>query len=233
MVFGTHQRLKSSPDSRVVLDGNEIQRVYEYKYLGLLFDPTLSWEKHAEVMCNKISKRLGVLRKVRDYLDRKTAHMLYNALVLPLFDYCDIVLGQGNSGILTRLQRLQNRGGRIILGWRRFTHTQDILNELKWLSVKERVMLHTGIMMYKCYTKDCPRYLYDSIQYAQARPSCNTRASMLQQPVPSSHKLSTGQRCFTYHGPKFVDKLDFRLSDCETLGQFKGNTTRYLVNNRL
>ncbi len=36
--------------------------------------------------------------------------MMYDALILPLFDYCNIVIGNGKSGILTRLQRLQNRG---------------------------------------------------------------------------------------------------------------------------
>ncbi len=81
-----------------------------------------------------------MFRRVREYLDKNTATMMYNALILPLFDYCNIVIGNGNSGILTRLQRLQNRGGRIILGWTRYSHSSDILRELKWLSIRERIV---------------------------------------------------------------------------------------------
>ncbi len=37
--------------------------------------------------------------------------MMDNTLMLPLFDYWNVVVVNRKSGILTRLQRLQNRRG--------------------------------------------------------------------------------------------------------------------------
>ncbi len=91
-----------------MLNGTELEQVHQYKYFGLLFDPTLKWETHTKVLCHKISKR-GVFRRVRGYLDRRVSGMLYNALLLPFYDYCNVVVGNGKSGILTRPHRLQNR----------------------------------------------------------------------------------------------------------------------------
>ncbi len=68
-----------------------------------------------------------VSRRVRGYLDRRASSMMYNALILLVFDYCNVVVGNGKTGILTGLQRLQNRGRHIILGWNKYSHSSDIL----------------------------------------------------------------------------------------------------------
>jgi hypothetical protein len=208
-------------------------KVYQYKYLGLLFDPALTLDKHAEVLCGKLAQRIGVLRRVRSYLDLRVATMMYNALILPVFDYCNIVVGKGSSSNLGRLQRLQNRGGRVLLQWNRYTHSIDILNALKWLSVEERVKLNTAVMMYKCEKKECPKYLYDSIQYNIARNSCNTRGSSVQKTVPSAYKLVCGQKSFTYQGPKLVLALNFNVSDCQSVNVSKSRMTQFLVTARM
>ncbi len=57
MFYGTHKRLIDiSPEMSVMLNGTELEQVQQYKYVGLLFDPALTWEKHAEIVCHKISK---------------------------------------------------------------------------------------------------------------------------------------------------------------------------------
>ena len=107
MIFGTHKCLHKTPVVHVKLNGVELEHVYQYKYLGLLFDPALTWDKHADVLCAKLAQRIGVLRWVRDYLDLRVATMMYNTLILAIFDYCNIIVGKRSTNILSRLQRLQ------------------------------------------------------------------------------------------------------------------------------
>ncbi len=126
----------------------KLEQVQQYKN-----DSALTWEKHAEVVYVKISKRLGVFRRVRGYSDRRVASMMYNTLILSLFDYNNAVVGNRKSGIPTRLQRLQNRGC-IILGWNRYSHRLDIIRELRWLSIVVRVKLHIGVMVFECHQKE-------------------------------------------------------------------------------
>ncbi len=81
-------------------------------------------------MANTISQRLDVFKKVRRHLTGETSKMLNNRLPLPLFDYCDIGIAKSN-----RLQKLQNRGARIILNVNRRSHVVDMLRNHMWLDV--------------------------------------------------------------------------------------------------
>ncbi len=110
----------------VTVNGQELERVNQYKYLRVFLDTCLDWNDHIGVTAGKISQRLGVLGRVRRHLTLDTAKMLYNSLVLPLFDYCDMVIGNLNKTNLRRLQKLQNRGGRIILKADSRTHIMTL-----------------------------------------------------------------------------------------------------------
>ena len=52
---------KINKDSITVKLGNsDIQRVSSTKFLGVTIDENLSWVNHVDVICNKISKNIGV-----------------------------------------------------------------------------------------------------------------------------------------------------------------------------
>ena len=80
------------------ISNTRLQRVNKFKYLGVLLDNTLSWKDHVEYIGNKISSRLGILRRARKVLPKPTCQMLYNTLVLPLFHYCSPVWGSCGVG---------------------------------------------------------------------------------------------------------------------------------------
>ena len=49
------------------------------------------WQDHISAIVNKVNQRLGVLARVKQMLPLQSRLTLYNSLVLPLFDYSDIV----------------------------------------------------------------------------------------------------------------------------------------------
>ena len=106
------------------------------KYLGVILDPCLTWNEHIEHIGNKILSRLGMLRRARKVIPKEACITLFNAMVLPLFDYCYVVwdgCGQGNKNYLDRLLK---RAAGIIAG-RKATDT-DIQQTLKWPSLQCR-----------------------------------------------------------------------------------------------
>ena len=98
-------------------------------------------------------------KRVRAYMDEKMALQLYSALILPLFDYCDTVYGNCNITQLIKMQRLQNRAGKIIQKLPFDTPTHEVLSNLKWFYVTERVFYHRCILAYKCLNQLAPKYL--------------------------------------------------------------------------
>ncbi len=140
----------------VTVNSQELERVNQYKYLGVFLDTCHDWNHHIGVTAGQISERLSVLRRVRRRQTVDTAKMLYNSLVLPLFDYCDVVIGNLNKTNLRRLQKLQNRGARIILKAESRTHINDMMSDLKWLTIEQRHKLHTSVMVYKVMKRLAP-----------------------------------------------------------------------------
>ena len=65
MLFGTRQKLEHSSDTEIQLHGQNIERVKSFCYLGVTLDEHLSWNEHIEIICNKVSKRLGLPSCIR------------------------------------------------------------------------------------------------------------------------------------------------------------------------
>ncbi len=61
--------------------------------------------------------------------------MLYNSMILSVFDYCDSILGNLNVSYLDCIQKVQNCGAQITQGLDRHSHVSDILCELKWFNI--------------------------------------------------------------------------------------------------
>ena len=101
--------------------------------------------------------------QVRPFVNREILLLIYNALVQPFFDYYDIVWDSLSAGLATRLQRLQNRAGRIILRANYETRSEEVLKTLEWENLSARRMKHKAIAMYKVLYENAPKYLKDDI----------------------------------------------------------------------
>ncbi len=51
--------------------------------------------------------------------------MLYNCMILPLFNYCDVVFGNLNVSHQDHIQKLQNYDAPANLGLDRYSHVSD------------------------------------------------------------------------------------------------------------
>ena len=103
MLFGTRNKLKMAGDAPIIINGDVIERVQEFKYLGIILDETLSFEPHINYVYNKASRKLRALRKVRECMDQEISLKLFKSLVLPHFDYCDTVYMTAAQATLNKL----------------------------------------------------------------------------------------------------------------------------------
>ena len=104
----------------IIINNTYVENVKNLKYLGLLLGHTLSWKEHVENIGNKISPRLGMLRRARKVLPNPTCLMLYNTTVLPLFDYCSSVwdsCGVGNKVSSGQAEQTSCQYYRKTIGW--------------------------------------------------------------------------------------------------------------------
>ena len=90
MLFRNHY-YRGNTELKMQVNNVVLEQVNSYKYLGIMLDQNLNFNMHVDYMCNKTRKKLGMLKRVRKYITIDTALLLYKTLVVPLFDYGDIV----------------------------------------------------------------------------------------------------------------------------------------------
>jgi hypothetical protein len=48
----------------------------------------LAWSNHLEILANKISKKLGVLKRLKPFMSGDALLKVYNCIIFPHFNYC-------------------------------------------------------------------------------------------------------------------------------------------------
>jgi hypothetical protein len=66
----------------------------------------LKWDKHNEVQCKIISNSIALLKRARPFVLRHTLIKMYNAFLLPQFNYCSTIWNDGSCTIISKLSRL-------------------------------------------------------------------------------------------------------------------------------
>ena len=95
---------------KFVINNLELLQVEVYKYLGVFVDVKLNFQsQHKKVLAN-VNAKLAHFRKIRYYLTKRAAIMIYKCTILPLLEYADFICDQGLVYINKALQKLQNRG---------------------------------------------------------------------------------------------------------------------------
>ena len=109
-------------------------------------DPILGYNKHISSVLRLIQHKLSVLGKVKRYMNRSTAMKVYKTMVLPYFDYADVIFQIANGTDLDKLQRLQNRGLKLCLGRERLFSTERAHIEagVPFLRIEGRPMFSTS-----------------------------------------------------------------------------------------
>ena len=90
MFFGIWPNLAKSPNFCRQLYGKTLERVAKFSCLGVVLEENLSWKDHAEYVGNKVSRRLGLLSRIRSCLTQEAPKQICTSLLQPLIDYADV-----------------------------------------------------------------------------------------------------------------------------------------------
>ena len=134
----TRKRLQRRMDQdsgklEVVTDTAEIEQVASHKLFGLIIDEDLNYQINVDELCNKLFKRLGLLRHISPYLKKNQRIIYFNTVIKPLMMYAGSVGRSCHKMLLERALRSQKRAARIILSAPRTSRTVALFNNLSWL----------------------------------------------------------------------------------------------------
>jgi len=84
---------------------------------------------------------------------------LASAFISSRLDYCNSLLAGATSGLLMKLQSVQNAAARFVTMSRKFDHIAPVLRDLHWLPVRRRITFKMATLVYKCLHGFAPPYL--------------------------------------------------------------------------
>ena len=127
MVF--HTRQKQINTFSFLINGKEVENVPYFKFLGILLDESLTWKNHIKMVCNKLSKIVGILNRLKRIYPQQALLSIYNSLFMSHINYGLLLWGAQTESVF----KPQKNAIRIISGSEYLAHTEPLL---KTISVK-------------------------------------------------------------------------------------------------
>ena len=103
------------------------------KYLGVILDENLDWKLHIKYLHTKLSQAVGILAKLRHYLNRKNLVVMYYVFFYSHILYGILGWGSATDTALQPIQVLQNKVLRIM---NKITWRDRVTNNSLYLSDK-------------------------------------------------------------------------------------------------
>lgn len=127
---------------------NIIEQVSSYKYLGVVFDSKLSWNKHIEYVNKRLRKMIYAFRQLNQVLNIHELKMAYCAYIQSILEAGIIAYGGAYKSILKPLEITQKAIIKAALGVGRRYPTEDVFSNFKVFDIRQLYV--RNIMLFTC-----------------------------------------------------------------------------------
>lgn len=227
MIFHTPRR--TIPDHPpLTVDGQTIEEVSSYPFLGLILDSTMGWKPHITALKSKLSSLCGIFWRIAAFIPYPQMKMLYFSLVHSRIQYLIANWGSACKTDLRGLQVLQNRCLKIISRKPALFPTTDLYSDMtdSVLPLKALYELQTTVQIRK-YSTDATQHHNFKLQVrVSSRTTRQQGEFVLDRPYSEF-----GRKKFTYFGGKLYNALSRECKQSPTLAAFKRRLTIIIKQN--
>ena len=183
------------------------------------------WSDHIESISSTINQRLGLLFRIKHLLPRSSRLLYYNSLILPIFDYADIIWGDKNNKVLMNsLQILQNKAANIILDKSLLSSAIASLTELNWKTSEKLRFYHRCLYIFRRkhgYISHHPSLIEKKeIHDHNTRNKSNVRLLFV--------KTNWNKQSLRYHAVKDWNDLNMNIKLSNNILSFGNNFFTYI-----
>ena len=209
MLIGSKGNLRHFEGVNISIQNTQLRRVSQCKYLGVIIDSHLTWTPQIEEVKKKALKTFHSVKRVRQFLDKRTSFLLYQTLIQSQLDYCSMLWMNGHVTQLAKLQTLQNRCFRLILGVDSRFNRETLYRTLEAHTLGERRKIQALVIIYKLLHNLAPLSLSSRIQLRS--PSHYSLRSVNTQIVLPRPRTNFLRNSALYSASKLFNKLPISL----------------------
>ena len=211
----THQLLF---DPLFAINDFQVSQVTTAKSLGVTIDDRLDWSGHIEKVTKKGASGIGAIKRIRHLVPQATLQLIYQALVQPHFDYCNIVWENCRITLKNKVQKLQNRAARVLTYSNYDVDAGHLFKLLGWKNLAFQQQIQRATMVYRSLHGLAPNYLSSKFERREVAYNLRDSENKLNVPLPRTNYYKNS---FSYSGAILWNCLPCNLREAESLGQFK------------
>ena len=129
------------------LNGKRLFPTSSVKYLGVILDQHLYWNKQLAHVTTKLNQGIGILSKLRHYANLNILKIVYHSLAGSHLHYGAQLWGQTNTENINKIRVLQNRALREITFKMLHNPTNEIYKNPKILRFSDSVCIQNSLFM--------------------------------------------------------------------------------------
>ena len=207
----------------VYMNNIKIEYTSSIRFLGVIFDDKLKFNVHINEISKKISKNIGVLYRLKQFVPSRTLLSIYRSIIECHFNYCNIIFGNTSNIHLLPMVTAQKKAVRIVANQPPLSHSDPIFSNLKLLKVSDLYLYNLGIFMRKNLAYFSQNYVINLH---------NTRSG--DRYVPSRQRLSlTLDQSIRYQAPHHWSNIPVWIKNSPSLKSFKRNYKKFLISQYL
>ena len=143
------------------------------------------------------------------------------ALVIPHFDYCDVVYNDASPDLIKKLQRAHNACVRYICNLKFADHVSPSFSYISWPRLKDRRTLHSLCLLHRILHSSSPAYLFSRFNYLSTHHSRETRGHASNQLVLPIHRTAIYDNSFTVSAAREWNRTPSSVRDLTKLRSFR------------
>ena len=224
MVFTNKNRALFKID--VYLNEMPVNEVTFATFLGVTVDNRLTWNEHAGAVCNKIAKNIGIMYKLH-MLPKRILLLLYNTLILPYLNYCNIAWGHAFQIHINRIFLLQKKAMRIVTHSSYLSHSGPLFSSSKVLNIMDLNKLNIALFMF-CYKQNLlPNSLMNYFHLNTSVHNYSTRISRNIH-IPQCN-TSLFKNSIFFQGPVIWNSVPVDIQNSSSVSVFKRKYKMFLL----
>ena len=115
----------------------------------MTIDNKLDWSSHIDKLTKKVASGIGAIKRIRHLVPQATLILIYQALIKPHFNYCNIVGGNCGTTLQNKVQKPQNRAACVLTYSNYNADAGHLFELLRWKNLASKQQIQRAIMVYE------------------------------------------------------------------------------------
>ena len=199
------------PDLNISIGHTTIGRTEVHKFLGVHIDEKLTFGSHISKICSKISRGIGMLRRMKSMVPKDVLKQLYYAFIYSHFTYAITSYQSAYLNQTQKLINLVNRALKLVFDVNIITPT--LLKNKSVMDFEIAAEYFSCINIYRILKTDSHIFFRNRILSFQNEHEHATRATSLEILNLPFYRLSKCKKSFIPKGLYFWNKLPLNIKN--------------------